>query len=122
MPGTLYVILRHDGVEHPHFDLMFQTAPGSLLATWRAKVWRPTEAINVERLGDHRQAYLTFEGKLSGDRGEVRRVEQGICAVQQIDNSWTIQLHPLPAGETLTLRIIQITVGNWQLAVGSDAR
>jgi hypothetical protein len=31
-----YVILRHEGIDQPHFDLMFEAAPGALLATWRS--------------------------------------------------------------------------------------
>ena len=33
MPPLRYVILWHDGVAEPHFDLMFETLPGSALAT-----------------------------------------------------------------------------------------
>jgi hypothetical protein len=102
----LYAILRHEGVEHPHFDLMFQTKPGGKLATFRADVWRPTGPIAVERIGDHRLAYLTFEGKLSGDRGEVRRVEQGICRVEQQEKGiWRISLNPVPKDQEFTIQI-----------------
>ena len=39
MPPLRYVILWHDGVAEPHFDLMFETLPGSALATWRSPRW-----------------------------------------------------------------------------------
>jgi hypothetical protein len=32
----------------------------------------------ARQLPDHRAIYLTFEGPLSGDRGQVRRVAQGV--------------------------------------------
>ena len=35
-----YAILHHTGIPSPHFDLMFETAPGSDLATWRVERWR----------------------------------------------------------------------------------
>jgi len=72
-----YVILRHENIDAPHFDLMFETVPGSLLSTWRSDIWpidRPTPLL---RLGDHRRDYLTYEGPVSGDRGSVRQVESG---------------------------------------------
>jgi hypothetical protein len=72
-----YVILRHENIAEPHFDLMFEISEGGLLATWRSDVWpidRPTPLL---RLADHRRDYLTYEGPVSGDRGAVRRVESG---------------------------------------------
>jgi hypothetical protein len=77
MPQLQYVILRHDGIDEPHFDLMFESAPGSSLNTWRSPRWpidRPTPLVP---LGDHRREYLEFEGPVSGNRGHVTRVERG---------------------------------------------
>jgi hypothetical protein len=73
--GLRYVILRHEGVESPHFDLMFELEPGAALATWRSPDWPPT--CSVERIADHRREYLGYEGPVSNDRGYVRRVEAG---------------------------------------------
>jgi hypothetical protein len=72
-----YVVLRHEGVSEPHFDLMFETFPGSPLATWRASQWPLETGTPLTPLGDHRPDYLTYEGPLSGDRGTVRRVAAG---------------------------------------------
>jgi hypothetical protein len=72
-----YVILRHDGVPEPHFDLMFETAEGSALATWRSPLWPPVSEQRVEKLPDHRREYLDYEGPVSNDRGRVARVECG---------------------------------------------
>jgi len=113
MAEALYVVLRHEGIEQPHFDLMFQTAPGSMLATWRSPIWRPEKTVTLEKLPDHRQAYLTFEGEISGNRGTVRRVEQGICSVDKADQHWTIHLRPLPSGEPMILRLERQTDGLW---------
>jgi hypothetical protein len=71
-----YVILRHDGVPAPHFDLMFETSPGSALATWRSNTWPPGPGP-VQKLADHRRDYLAYEGPVSHGRGYVRRVEAG---------------------------------------------
>jgi hypothetical protein len=73
-----YVILRHEQIDSPHFDLMFETSPGSLLATWRSDAWPITRPTVLLRLPDHRAHYLEYEGPLSAARGSVRRVESGI--------------------------------------------
>jgi hypothetical protein len=88
-----FAVLRHEGVDDPHFDLMFETAPGSMLATWRSERWpldRPTIAT---RIGDHRANYLEFEGALSDNRGHVKRVAGGICFVERLDNGEFIAVH-----------------------------
>jgi hypothetical protein len=72
-----YVILRHENIDSPHFDLMFEMAPGGLLATWRSGVWPIESPTPLLRLGDHRRDYLTYEGALTGNRGRVRRIEAG---------------------------------------------
>lgn len=70
-----YVILAHD---HPflHWDLMLETS--GVLRTWRlAKPPEPGTDIAAKALGDHRIAYLDFEGPVSGNRGSVRRWDAG---------------------------------------------
>jgi hypothetical protein len=37
--------------------------------------------VRAERIGDHREAYLTFEGEVSGGRGAVCRVAEGTCEI-----------------------------------------
>jgi hypothetical protein len=70
-----YVILHHTGHGEPHFDLMFETAEGSQLATWRSATWPAVS--NLTPLAEHRRAYLDYEGPVSNNRGEVRRVAAG---------------------------------------------
>ena len=56
------------------------------LATWQLALdplARPDRPIPAVRLPDHRKAYLTYEGPVSGGRGEVRRVEEGWCEVTE---------------------------------------
>ncbi len=36
-----------------------------------------SEDLPARRLGDHRRVYLEYEGPVSGDRGNVRRVDSG---------------------------------------------
>lgn len=75
-----FVLLLHEtppGYPRPtHYDLMLER--GDVLWTW-AMAELPTgdNKIAAERLGDHRRAYLEFEGAIAGDRGSVRRIDWG---------------------------------------------
>jgi hypothetical protein len=77
--GLRYVVLRHEGIDSPHFDFMVETAPGALLATWRSITWPPDPAQPGEKVPDHRREYLEYEGPISNNRGNVVRVESGLC-------------------------------------------
>ncbi len=63
---------------------------GGTLATWKCMV-APEDAhraaVACERMADHRLAYLDYEGPISGDRGEVTRVDQGACIVIEWNDS-----------------------------------
>jgi hypothetical protein len=117
---TLYVILRHEGVAEPHFDLMIQTAPGSPLSTWRLAAWPPPARAAAQKLPDHRVAYLTFEGEISGGRGRVRRVEQGTCRVQSVPAGFDVVLMPQPADRKLTLRLRPVSGDEWDYQSNSE--
>jgi hypothetical protein len=88
-----YVVLHHTDIPHPHYDLMFETTPDSPLATWRSPAWPVTTPTSVERLPDHRAAYLTYEGPLTDNRGQVTRVASGTCQfLTQSDTTWHLLL------------------------------
>lgn len=93
-PAALrYVVLRHEGIPDPHFDLMFETSPGSKLATWRSPAWPITPETPLIPLPDHRRDYLTYEGAVSQGRGSVRRVAQGFHRVHADDEErFTLEL------------------------------
>ena len=78
-----YVVLRHEGVDEPHFDLMFETKPGSDLATWRVDDWPIRDDLTFTPLRPHRRAYLQYEGAISADRGQVHRVHTGQHEVEK---------------------------------------
>ncbi len=73
-----FVILHHVLPDGEHWDLMLER--DEALLTWRL-VREPVDGsslpIQAERLGDHRKAYLNYEGPVSGGRGSVRRVDAG---------------------------------------------
>lgn len=78
--ATRYVVQHHTGGGgRDHFDLMLQR--GDVLWTWQLETMpgsgsagRPPEAV---RIADHRLAYLTYEGPISGSRGRCRIVDSG---------------------------------------------
>ncbi len=82
-----YVVLHHRGITHPHYDLMVEMSGGSGLATWRCPQWPPRPGDSFTPLGIHRREYLTFEGPVSGDRGEVNRIAEGDCAITSDNRS-----------------------------------
>jgi hypothetical protein len=77
MTPLRYVVLYHDGVADPHYDLMFEVAEGGALSTFRSSAWPIVKPTQLVKLDDHRREYLDYEGPISGDRGFVRRVQGG---------------------------------------------
>ncbi len=72
-----FVLLEHRTDPH-HFDLMLEHEEA--LWTWscyRHHMPQSVSTISFERLQDHRKAYLTYEGPVSGGRGTVRKVDTG---------------------------------------------
>lgn len=56
---------------------MFETATNSNLATWRCPRWPPNPNDSFTPLGDHRSAYLEYQGEISNHRGQVARIASG---------------------------------------------
>ncbi|MFM9996414.1 MAG: hypothetical protein ACKVU4_11520 [Phycisphaerales bacterium] len=80
MPRT--VLLRHDLPDgSAHYDWMIQRpgGPGATLVAFRVteRIDAGVAAFVAERIGDHRAAYLDYEGEVSGGRGRVTRVAEG---------------------------------------------
>ncbi len=101
-----------------HVDWMIAQDPrGTLpLVTFRLAV-RVDElprggTVTAERLGDHRPAYLEYEGPVPGNRGKVRRLVKGqVVRWEHGPEAWRIEvaweastgtqrlrLEPLPGG------------------------
>jgi len=97
-----YVILEHD---HPvlHWDLMLET--GGALRTWRLAL--PPSAgdiIAAKPLGEHRLAYLDYEGPVSGNRGTVTQWDRGdFEVVEQTDERLVVRLRGRRLRGTATL-------------------
>jgi DNA polymerase Ligase (LigD) len=79
LPMPRFVLLEHtwNGV---HWDFMLEA--GEVLRTWAIDA--PVVAgkdLPARALGDHRKRYLEYEGEISGQRGQVRRVDAGTFGV-----------------------------------------
>ncbi|MBV8487021.1 MAG: hypothetical protein JO161_01965 [Planctomycetaceae bacterium] len=86
-----FVVLEHqwNGV---HWDFMLEV--GDCLRTWAidAPIASGVE-LPARALGDHRLAYLSYEGPVSGQRGNVRRIAEGTFqAVDWSDEHVRVQL------------------------------
>jgi hypothetical protein len=102
-----YVILRHDGVSEPHFDLMLETYPGSQLSTWRISNWPVESPTPATRLRDHRRLYLDYEGEIGGHRGFVHRIANGTAEIDIGEASvWTIRILTGAPPQTFTLKLV----------------
>lgn len=80
-----FVILHHRTEEGEHWDLMLEQ--GEVLLTWQLlrDPFAPANyPIPARRIGDHRKLYLTYEGPLSGGRGTVRRVDEGLLRLGEV--------------------------------------
>jgi len=107
-----FVILEHDH-PHLHWDLMLEA--GNALRTWRLAT--PPQAgrvLPVEPIGDHRLAYLDYDGPVSGNRGSVRRWDWGTFEqVQESAHLLGVELH----GQRIQGRLELFEDGHsgWQL-------
>lgn len=113
MQSLRYVVLHHAEISEPHFDLMFETLPGSMLATWRSETWPIEQPTRLTRLRDHRRLYLDYEGQLTDQRGAVYRIAEGFCQVEIEQNAtWTIALLSGAAPQRLIFR--QVSAEQWE--------
>jgi hypothetical protein len=94
--GMRMVLLRHELPDGKwHFDWMIETPDrGRGLVTFRVGVRVDAAEITQfdgERMGMHRPEYLTYEGPVSGGRGVVRRVAEGLVA-EVVDREGEIEV------------------------------
>ncbi len=80
------VLLQHETDQGDHYDWLLTdpaTADDPEGRLWPARVaypsemWSALERWPVEVIAPHRRIYLTYEGHIAGDRGHVRRVDEG---------------------------------------------
>ena len=107
-----FAVLRHEGIDAPHVDFLYETAPGSMLQTWRLPTWPIHQVEEATRIRDHRPAFLTYQGQLTGDRGNVVRIDEGTCTVEagarrivvRLSSNQTLQFEQDAGGDTWHVR------------------
>ena len=118
-PPTRYAVLWHSDVAVPHFDVLVEPRTGADLAAWRSPVWPVDRPTRVQRIADHRQLYLDYEGEVGGHRGRVTRVAGGTCGVQvRPEGVWTVALL---SGGTGSLHLRAVEGDEWELSLGAHA-
>ncbi len=50
------------------------------------------QAMEIERIADHRSAYLAYEGPVSGGRGEVTQLSRGSLRAEVIEQGWRLEV------------------------------
>lgn len=89
-----FALLSHDH-PFPHWDFLLET--GEHLTTWRLlslpNSQGAAQTISAERLPDHRKMYLDYEGPVSGNRGQVQRVDRGAyILIEQTETYWQLRI------------------------------
>jgi hypothetical protein len=113
-----FVILEHDH-PHLHWDLMLET--GNVLRSWRLeKPPLDQELIIATAIGDHRIAYLDYEGPVSNNRGTVKRWDSGNFEGDALGNE---QVYVQVKGSKLQGRLkLKHRSGNeWEMKYFEDA-
>lgn len=110
-----FVILHHTGYGDSHWDLMFEEQES--LATWRLyrdPLQLGTDEAQLFRIGDHRKAYLDYEGPVSGGRGHVRRMIDGTYAVLDKNSQlWRVVLHAPELSGPFRLEVVECEI--WRI-------
>ncbi|MHC5113136.1 MAG: hypothetical protein ACYTGP_01750 [Planctomycetota bacterium] len=122
------VLLRHElpgGGEH--VDWMIATDDEHLEPLISFRLDRrlddlaPGDRLDAERTPDHRPAYLTYEGPVSGDRGTVRRLRAGrVVAWRKSGRRWQMEIvwdADAERGETRHTVIVDEAGESWRVAV-----
>lgn len=114
-----FVLLHHrlpaDSARADHYDLMLED--GDSLLTWAIAALPGERPQVAEELPRHRMAYLTHEGPVSNNRGQVKRVAAGSFEwLQRADGEWIVELNsPALSGKLHLQRQDEKT---WQLWLG----
>jgi hypothetical protein len=109
--SSRFVILRHEGIADPHFDLMLEISGIEGLETYRCPAWPPSLGQTLTKIGLHRRVYLDYEGPVFSGGGTVRRITAGNCEVAVA--------HSFPPEELLRFPDFQMTIRN---SMGRDRK
>jgi hypothetical protein len=138
-----FVVLYHEcpaGYERTsHWDLMLESgdklrtwALATLPASWgpaklRTEVTHPAryassgDLVGAQQLGEHRLAYLEYEGPLTGNRGSVARIDAGeYKGIVESPSEWQVELSGSLLKGRMTLRRTEPDSNEWTLSCEAD--
>jgi len=112
-----FVIQKHTRQGRPvHWDLMFEAEKG--LETYRVGLppeKLAAEVVTIERIFDHTERFLTYEGPVNQGLGDIRICDSGTYQVMSSDeNARVLELQGRILTGRFTLRHIQ--ADSWELS------
>jgi len=105
-----------------HWDLMLEN--GDTLETWAFDAPpTPESTCHATKLPTHRLEYLTYEGPVSGNRGEVTRIISGVYfgALPTQESDEPISIILCWEGQQTTVKMLRQNSDQWQISFGSFA-
>ncbi|MEN8127501.1 MAG: DNA polymerase ligase N-terminal domain-containing protein [Planctomycetota bacterium] len=106
-----FVIQQHTTPEGVHWDLMLEA--DNTLWTWRLNVppaEMGDEPIGAERIADHRLRFLTYEGPVQSNTGQVRIADKGTYTENRVGTAHptclTLELHGTILNGTYTFIVL----------------
>jgi hypothetical protein len=93
-----------------------------VLRTWALEGEpRCGRTLEATHLADHRTAYLDYEGPVSGNRGDVRRMDYGQYElVEQSSDEVHVQLMGATICCRVTLRCVDESAQRWTVTFSAD--
>ncbi len=117
-----FVVLFHSQTEGDHYDLMIENE--NALATWKMLASPENSRIGdliATRIGEHRIAYLDYEGPISGDRGHVTRHDSGTCKLEwTADDEWRVRFEGARLRGRVILKRDHHEPDKWRLQWSSE--
>jgi hypothetical protein len=87
------VLLRHDTADGgSHFDWMIQRGDSLIAFRVHERIDRGCTTFEATPLPDHREEYLRYEGPVSGGRGLVTRIAEGVVGTLR-DGPGLLEVH-----------------------------
>jgi hypothetical protein len=116
-----------DGSRHVDWMLAQDSRGRDPLVTFRLQQrvdeLPPGGMLEAVRIADHRPAYLTYEGPVSGDRGTVTRLASGRATVRdERPDGWYLQVRWAAPSRSQTLRLTRRAAGSaaWTVEALAD--
>lgn len=117
------VILYHQTASGSHYDWLWLDPVSSkhllgVRVPCPPNQWVLRQSFLAQPLAPHRLAYLTYQGKVSGDRGSVVQVAKGFVLGQAIGEAgWDWQLKLKSDCDPMRLRLTPVSDRRWRCCV-----